>query len=213
MAGEGRSDTGDPAALPRRRGRPRSDGVERAILAAGARLLAQHGVKHMSMEAVAVAAHVSKATIYRRWPSKDALVHDLIGMAAGRRFEDVRVGSGDVRDDLVQWVRRGLEEERGPLGAALQHLVRRAVEDPSLAASLRRQELRRRRESFARIVEEGIRSGQLRQDLDPDLLLDMVSGPVVYRRLLEPATGPPLDPAGQAHAIVDIVWPGIDARP
>src|SRR5215472_16417078 len=81
MACEGRRESDDPAPH-RRRGRPRSGGAERAILLAGARLLEERGVRRMSMQAVAAAARVSKATIYRRWPSKDALILDLVAGAA-----------------------------------------------------------------------------------------------------------------------------------
>lgn len=214
MAGEGWSDSSDGAASPRRRGRPRSGGAERTILAAGLRLLTERGVQRMSMESVAVAARVSKATIYRRWPSKDALVLDLIALAGGHELDECRSGeSGDVRADLVGWLRRSFEDASGPRAAALQHLVQRAAEDPTLAAGLRRRELRLRRERLAAIIERGIRSGQIRPDLDAAVLLDMVCGPLLYHRLLEPASAPPTDPAGRALAIVEIVWPGICAGP
>lgn len=209
MAGEGGS---DPIAVPqKRRGRPRSGAAEAAILHAGAMLLAERGVRNMSMEAVAVTARVSKATIYRRWPSKDALILDLLSGAAGEGSEDAPP-SGDARTDLVNWVRSGLEGERTTLGAAMLHIVRRAADDPALAANLRRRALGRQRERFAALVEQGLRAGQLRPDLDAALLLDLVSGPVLYHRLLDPEA-PLADPAGQAQAIVDIVWPGIRANP
>jgi AcrR family transcriptional regulator len=163
------------------------------------------------MEAIAVAAHVSKATIYRRWPSKDALILELITRAADEPPNVEEPGSGDTRADLQEWVRRALDEERTPLGAALQQLVRRAAEDPALAANLRRRELRRHRDRFAAILERGVSAGQVRADLDLPTLLDMLSGPALYRRLLDP--GPPAmhEPGDQARAIIDIVWPGIRA--
>jgi len=215
MGCEGRCESGNASVPPRRRGRPRSGGADRAILRAGAQLLAERGVRRMSMEAIAVAAKVSKATIYRRWPSKDALILDLIAGASGEDHDhggsDVQP-SVDARQALLEWVREGLEAERSPGGSALQHLVRRAAEDPALAANLVRRVLRGHRERFAAIVERGIRAGQIRPDVDPAMLLDVVSGPVLYRRLLDPSTPPPTDPAEQARAIVDLVWPGICAQ-
>jgi AcrR family transcriptional regulator len=165
----------------------------------------------MSMEAVAVAARVSKATIYRRWPSKDALVLDLIADADDQAEADQR-SSGDARADLLEWLRRGLEGERSPLGEALQHLVRRAAEDPALAAGLRRRELRRHRDRFAVIVERGVRAGQIRPDLHLPTLLDMLCGPALYRGLLDPDAPPPADPGNHARAIVDLIWPGIRSQ-
>jgi AcrR family transcriptional regulator len=171
----------------------------------------------MSMEAIAIAARVSKATIYRRWPSKDALILDLISGAAAEDLDGAVDGAGpgpvDAREALLEWVREGLDAERSPNGAALQHLLRRAVEDPTLAASLARRGLRRHRERLAAIVERGVRAGQIRPHLDTATLLDLVSGPVLYRRLLDPSAPDAADPAGQARAIVDLVWPGIRAGP
>jgi AcrR family transcriptional regulator len=209
MACEGRSDSEGVGAPHRRRGRPRSSGAERAILQAGARLLEERGVRRMSMEAVAVAARVSKATIYRRWPSKDALILDLVAGASDEA--DDPPASADARADLLGWVLAGLETERSPRGAALQHLVRRAAEDPPLAASLHRRVLERHRERFAAIVERGVRAGQIRADLDAATLLDLVSGPLLYRRLLAPAGPPPGEPEAYAKAIVDLLWPGMAA--
>src|SRR5262249_8013444 len=117
MACEGRRESADESTPLRRRGRPRSDAAEREILRAGARLLAQHGVGRMSMQAVAAAARVSKATIYRRWPSKDALVLDLVAGAMADSTGDHRAPprrATDARAELQAWVRAGLEAERGP---------------------------------------------------------------------------------------------------
>jgi AcrR family transcriptional regulator len=215
MACEGRSNSDDVSAPRRRRGRPRSTGAERAILAAGARLLAERGVRRMSMEAVAVAARVSKATIYRRWPSKDALILDLVSGAAAEGSpppaDPEPAEQADAREELLDWVRAGLEADRSPEGAAMHHLLRRAAEDPALAASVRRRVLERHRERFAAIVERGIRSGQIRSDLDQDTLLDLVSGPLLYSHLIAPASAVPREPDERAGAILDIVWPGIRA--
>jgi AcrR family transcriptional regulator len=214
MACEGRRESDDPPAPHRRRGRPRSSGAERAILLAGARLLNERGVRRMSMQAVAAAARVSKATIYRRWPSKDALILDLVAGAAEDEAGDpgeAPSGAADARAELLAWVRAGLDAERSPQGAALQHLVRRATEDPILAASLRRRVLERHRDRFMAIVERGVGSGQIRPDLDAPTLLDLVSGPLLYRRLIAAPEPADRDPADHAVAIVDMLWPGIRA--
>jgi AcrR family transcriptional regulator len=216
MACEGRRESDDQPAPHRRRGRPRSSGAERAILAAGARLLEERGVRRMSMQAVAAAARVSKATIYRRWPSKDALILDLVAGVPEAAVADPAspaTAPADARAELLAWVRAGLEAVRSPHGAALQHLVRRATEDPALAASLRRRVLERHRERFLAVVERGVRAGQIRPDVDAATLLDLVSGPLLYRSLLGvPDTQDP-DPAEHAGAIVEMLWPGIRATP
>jgi AcrR family transcriptional regulator len=167
----------------------------------------------MSMQAVAAAARVSKATIYRRWPSKDALILDLVAGAADDASGDPSEApaSPDTRAELLAWVRDGLEAERSPQGAALQHLVRRAAEDPALAASLRRRILRRHRDRFIGIVERGMGAGHIRADLDVGTLLDLVSGPLLYRRLIAAPDPSDRDPSEHAGAIVEMLWPGIRA--
>jgi AcrR family transcriptional regulator len=216
MACEGRRQSDDEPVPRRRRGRPRSGGAERAILAAGARLLEERGVRRMSMQAVAAEARVSKATIYRRWPSKDALILDLVAGAAEEPAGDPETAAAalpDARAELLHWVRSGLQAEHSPQGAALQHLVRRAAEDPSLAASLRRRILRGHRDRFVAIIERGVDAGQIRAGLDMVTLLDLVCGPMLYRRLIAATDPSDRDPAEQADAIVDMLWPGICAFP
>ena len=214
MACEGWRESDDQPAPHRRRGRPRSSGAERAILFAGARLLEERGVRRMSMQAVAAAARVSKATIYRRWPSKDALILDLV---AGVPEDPPADPSGaapaptDARAELLAWVRAGLEAERSPQGAALQHLVRRATEDPALAASLRRRVLERHRGRLQAIVQRGVVAGQIRPDLDPATLLDLLCGPLLYRSLLAAPGTEDREPVEFAGAIVEMLWPGIRA--
>jgi AcrR family transcriptional regulator len=214
MACEGPRESDDPPAPHRRRGRPRSSGAERAILLAGARLLEERGVRRMSMQAVAAAARVSKATIYRRWPSKDALVLDLVaGVPADAAADPVVPPQtpADVRTELLAWVRAGLEAERSPQGAALQHLVRRATEDPVLAANLRRRIVERHRDRLMAIVERGVGAGEIRPDLDAATLLDLLCGPLLYRSLLAAPGAEDRNPAEFAGAIVEMLWPGIRA--
>lgn len=172
----------------------------------------------MSIEAIATAARVSKATIYRRWGSKDALILDLVAGAVEEPLDVAggaaapQAGSGDARADLLAWVRAGLEAESSPRGAALEHLVRRAAEDPALAARLQRRVLGQHLEGLSAILERGVRAGQLRPHLDAVTLLDLLCGPLLYQSLIRGSEPPTRDPAEHARAIVDLLWPGIRAK-
>src|SRR5260370_15750722 len=131
MACEGRIDSDTASAPLRRRGRPRSRSAERAILLAGARLLEERGVRRMSMEAVAAAARVSKATIYRRWPSKDALVLDLVAGASDdmdETMEPPAAAAADAPAELLPWVQAVAQAEHSTQAAPEQPLPPPAFE-------------------------------------------------------------------------------------
>jgi AcrR family transcriptional regulator len=171
---------GAECAAPRR-GRPRSAGVDEALLAATLELATEVGINRMSMDVLAQRAGVSKATIYRRWPSKEALVLDALQHAI-KPFE--QVDTGTFRGDLDVYL--GELAERMTNGSAsdiLPHLIEVSVRDDVLRASLD-DYVRMRRQPLRTIVERAIGRGELSADTDVDILLDVVLSPFIYRRLL-----------------------------
>ncbi len=163
-----------------RRGRPRSAGVDEALLAATLELTGELGIDGMSMDDLAQRAGVSKATIYRRWPSKEALVLDALrhGM---RPFDHVDTGS--LRSDLAEFLRVMADRmSTGRTSEVLPHLIGVAVHDPALRASLD-EYIEYRREPLQVIVLRGVERGELPPDTDVDTLLDALIGPFAYRRL------------------------------
>jgi AcrR family transcriptional regulator len=175
----------DPDALqgePARRGRPRSAGAHQAILTATLEVAGQVGVAGMSMDTVAQRAGVSKATIYRRWTSKEALVLDAIASVI-RPFDDV--DTGDVREDLSAYLGEMADRmgSGGPLNDVLPHLIEVSVHDEALRSSLD-EYVHVRRAPLRRIVQRGVDRGELAAETDVDVLLDALIGPFTYRRLL-----------------------------
>jgi AcrR family transcriptional regulator len=170
----------EPIASPRR-GRPRSVEVDEAVLAATVELAGEVGVSRLSMDDVAVRAKVSKATIYRRWASKEALVLDAL-RAAMVPIEDEDTGS--LRSDLEHYLRELVKRFRsGKMRDVLPHLIGVACHDSNLRCSLD-DYMQTRRVPLHLILARGVERGELPANTDLDVLIDVILGPFAYRKLL-----------------------------
>jgi AcrR family transcriptional regulator len=165
-----------------RRGRPRSERARTAILASAAELLLDQGVARMSMDAVAEQAGVSKATIYRWWPSKESLALDVLREWAVAGLEEHDTGSlrGDLLASVLPFVR---EVRRRPFGRAIAALVAEAQVNPDFARDYLIHFVERRRRPAEAAFQRAIARGDVAADLDVGLALDLVYGPL-YHRLL-----------------------------
>ena len=170
----------EPISAPRR-GRPRSAEVDEAVLAATVELAGEVGVSRLSMDDVAERAKVSKATIYRRWSSKEALVLDAL-RAAMSPIEDVDTGS--LRGDLEHYLRELVNRfHSGKMRDVLPHLIGVACHDANLRCSLD-DYMQTRRVPLHLILSRGAERGELSADTDLDVLIDVLLGPFAYRKLL-----------------------------
>ncbi|GAA1969446.1 TetR/AcrR family transcriptional regulator [Kitasatospora viridis] len=198
--------TVDPPCTAPRRGRPRSEAAELAIQHAVERLMAEGGtLGDLTIEGVAQAAGVGKATIYRRWPNKDAMLADMID----RLDEPAEPLPGtSVRDDLVAVLdymrRRGLaKRSRWVLKMALEQMHT----TPALKEAYFTRVIGRRRQQLLDLVRRGIANGELRADIDPALLAEMLSGAMLSRAVLYDDR--PLDDPELAATIVDSLLEGL----
>jgi AcrR family transcriptional regulator len=197
---------GEPATGAARRGRPRSSEAHLAILQAVLDLLAEVGYDAVSMEAVAQRAGVSKATVYRRWTSKTALVLDLLeSIAATHAPPD----TGSVRGDLHQMVDRVvLALVHAQYGAILTALASELPRNPEMAETFRTHFLAARRAAMLAVLQRGLARGELRADADLEVVMDLLVGPLYYRVLV---SGMPLSSAYAAE-IVDHVLQGVSSQ-
>lgn len=175
--------SGPQAAEATRRGRPRSERARTAIVAAAAELLLQHGLAGVTMDAVAERAGVSKATIYRWWPSKELLAVD----ALYDEWAGASPGTGDtgsLRGDLLAllgpWVR--LLGKR-PYGRVIAALVTVAQTDPAFAEEYRARFVQPRRDQARAIFARAVERGEIPAVTNVELALDLLYGPI-YHRLL-----------------------------
>ncbi|MEA2367153.1 MAG: hypothetical protein QOI32_2665 [Thermoleophilaceae bacterium] len=173
---------GTPADTSRRPGRPRSERARLAILQAAADLLLDEGIAQVSMDAVAERAGVSKATIYRWWPSKERLALDALleWAATGSSPRDTGTLRGDLLVLMRPWVR---EIRRRPFARVIASLLSAAQSDPAFADEYRRHFVEQRRVPMRAAFERAIARGEVPADLDVEVALDLIYGPI-YHRLL-----------------------------
>jgi AcrR family transcriptional regulator len=183
-------------------GRPRSDEKRRAILEATVELLETRGFTGISVDGIAAVAGVGKATVYRWWPNKAAVTMD-----AALSIVDPAIpnpGTGSAYEDLRRHLRYAIRLYRGarttPMIAAI---YAEAQHDPELAAAVNERVQIPRREAAKQILRDGIARGELRDDLDLDMTLDILYGPLYYRFLV---THQPMSPR-YADQLLDQLWP------
>ena len=164
-----------------KRGRPRRADADEAILAATLELLSEVGVAGLSMDLLAQRAGVGKATIYRRWDSKEALILDTLRvMSTPIPAPD----EGSVRADLFAYMDAVIEQFAPGRGSdVLPHLIEASCYDEQLRASLD-DYLRDRQSTTRLILHRGIERGELSPDVDVDLITDVILAPFFYRHLL-----------------------------
>jgi AcrR family transcriptional regulator len=199
--------TTDSAATRAPRGRPPLPATEAKILAATRQILADGGVRSLTMEGVAAHAGVAKTTVYRRYRSRDdlalAVLIDMVRtVAAGPEV-------ADVRTELVHILRATLDVLRTTLmGRVMQGLVSELAVDARLSEAFREQVVALRVEEVGAVLARGAERGQLRPDLDVGLVHELLFGPIYYRLLL---SGEPLEPSF-ADRVVDAVLPALVAQ-
>ncbi|MET7672753.1 TetR/AcrR family transcriptional regulator [Micromonospora zamorensis] len=160
----------------------RSESSRRAILAATEELCGEGGYGRLTIEAIATRAGVSKKTIYRWWPSKGAVVLELLDEAASVAVNPP--DSGDLATDLHAL----LTEVIGLLTPAHSSpaigLIGEALHDPDLARDLRERLIQPRITTFKERLRRAQEAGQLPPDADLDVALDLLYGPLYHRMAL-----------------------------
>jgi AcrR family transcriptional regulator len=180
-------------------GRPRSREAHEAILRTAIALIREVGYDALTMDAIAARAGVGKATVYRRWKSREALVVEAIGRIVAA-VPDPETGS--VEDDLMRLMRSTLGMYADPASAALlSGLVAAMARSEPIARAVRTGFVGMRRAAMRRALERGIARGELRAGTDVELALDLLSGPLFWRFLI---TGGPVDEP-LAHGAVQAV--------
>jgi AcrR family transcriptional regulator len=165
-----------------KRGRPRSRLTEKAILRAASEIVIASGLAEMTIEAVAERAGVGKASIYRRWPSKGALAFDAVvdTILATEPTPDTGSLEGDLAHVAKSWVRLANIRRAG---RTLAHFIAEVQSDPDLAVAWRERFVSRIRKERRPIIERAIARGDIPAGSDPELIMDLLYGPLYHRYL------------------------------
>lgn len=194
----------DPGEVPARRGRgrPRDPGTDDRITAAAAHLLLQRGFDRTTVDDVAARAGVGKATVYRRWPSKEDLA--VAAMETLYSTEMPETDSGSIVKDLTASYRSVLTFVNTPDGAAfLRTSIAESVRDDRIAALHRSST--ERRESHSRVTfERAIARGEVRADVDIDAAVQWLGGLLAVRAI----THRPMPRVEDAESLVEFTLRG-----
>jgi AcrR family transcriptional regulator len=164
-------------------GRPRSEESRQSILRSTLKLLRQPGgFAELSIEAIAADANVGKATVYRWWPTKGALVADAFAASADNELRFPNTGSvyNDIRQQMGGLIRI-FRSQRGKIVAAL---LAGGQSDPELLEAYRDRFLWPRRRQAYQTLQRGVDRGELPKGCDFDLILDSLYGPILMRFLI-----------------------------
>jgi AcrR family transcriptional regulator len=173
----------EPARVPQGPGRPRDAGHDRAILAAALRLLQQRGYGGLTIEGVATAAGVSRPTIYRRWPSKPALV--VAALVESNQLALPSPDTGSLRGDLVEVQRRVVELTNAPNARRVTAgLIADLATDPELAEKYVQDYLVPRRAIVWQVLQRAVDRGELDADVDFPFVYDLLVGPLFMRAVV-----------------------------
>jgi AcrR family transcriptional regulator len=189
---------------PRAVGRPRSTRAHEAIIDAVLDLLAEGtSVGELSIEAVAARAGVGKATIYRRWSGKNDLVLDAV-----KALKIPQPISDDlsIRDNLVKLLSVVSVSIDPRAARVFPCIVPEVLRNPELYG-LYQQVVEPRRARTREVLERGISTGELRADIDVEVIALMLTGPVMLQRMLR--WSPNIDDETLPERVVDTLLQGI----
>jgi AcrR family transcriptional regulator len=177
------ADAGRTGSAPRGPGRPRDARHDDAILEATLEILLDRGYRGVTIEGVATRAGVGRPTVYRRWPSKPALV--VAALVRSARLAVPLRNTGSLRRDLIAVQRHQVELMSAPEARRVTAgLVADLADDPELAETYVTQYLAPRRATVWQVLQRGVDRGELDADADFAFIYDLLVGPLFMRAVV-----------------------------
>lgn len=166
-------------------------------------LVGARGPGQVSINDIAASAEVAKQTIYRWWPSRTGVILDslVVGTMKATPFPE----SDDLRADFEAHLRTVIRLFNSPTGQIVREMLSEAQSDAEIADEFRERFWQPRRELSRARLQRGIELGQIRGDLDAEIVLDAIYGPLWTRLVVGHL------PLRSVHArrITAAIWPGI----
>jgi AcrR family transcriptional regulator len=183
--------------------RKRSAAAHRKVLEAALNLFAERGIDATSMDSIAEASGVSKATIYKHWPDKETLCLEVLGYLHGLDEETPVFNSGDLRADLIAQLNYQPGAQRQQMKERIMpHLIAYSARNRAFGDEWRTRVLERPRAQFKAILKRGMQQGKLSKLIDFDIANAMLIGPMLYRHIFVNRLGGKL-PVDLASHVVD----------
>lgn len=185
--------------------RPRSARAHNQALEAAIELFARNGFDSTSMDSIAEASGVSKATIYKHWPDKNALCLEVMAKVSGMEEELSVPETDDIRADLIAAV--GYKHRDSPTELQIRlmpHFFSYAARNPEFGLAWRTRVIEFPKKTITRLLKRGVENGQLPKSLDYDFSIALLWGPMIYRYFLSLAKQNL--PSDMPNRIVDAFW-------
>jgi len=163
-------------------GRPRSHQARQSILDSTLELLQQTGFEALSIEGIAAHAGVGKATVYRWWPNKAAVVIDAFLTWVEPELHFPKAPT--VREQIMLQMRRLTKLMRGQFGTVLAAMIGAGQSQPEMLEAIRTKWLEPRRKEARVIVQQAQERGEIRSDIPADTILDILYAPLYFRLLI-----------------------------
>jgi AcrR family transcriptional regulator len=176
---------GNRKSVKRKPGRPRSASAvaNDRILDAVFELLQTQSVRDLQIEEVCCKAGVSKPTIYKWWPTKAAMVMAMFEQRMVRRLPPIESLNAE---QLIRVAVPGLIRLfNGPFGRVAAEMIAAGQSEPTVLREFRDRYVLKRRKVAVKALEEAYASGEMKRSVDPELLLDLIFGPIYFRLLVK----------------------------
>jgi len=176
------------------------------VLNAALKLIAGRGVEATSMDAIAAESGVSKATVYKHWSNRDALLIDVLRNHSDKLPE---FATGNPREDMVRLVSFLAESrKREEIAPVWPRIIGYAASNPEFAHAMKEFAFAPRRAQVARIVQQAISRGELQRGTDAELAMDLLFGPLMHRRFSGAAI-----PRDMPERVVAYFWEVFKPKP
>lgn len=170
--------------------RPRSTQAHHKVIEAATGLFAESGIAATSMDAIAEASGVSKATIYKHWPDKESLCLEVLGYLHGLDQASPVFDSGDWRADVIAQLRYQPAADRKAMRERIMpHLIAYAASNSAFGTAWRAKVVEPARIALKNLIQRGEERGVLRPGIDPEVGIALLLGPMIYRHIFTSKMG------------------------
>jgi AcrR family transcriptional regulator len=183
--------------------RTRSETAHQKVISAALELVADRGVEATSMDAIAAKSGVSKATIYKHWADKDALLLEMIAAMHGLHTRP-EFDSGDTRLDILAVLSYRPPQDAEMRERIMPHFMAYSASNPAFGSTWRTMVMDPPRKELTHLLKLGVRRGELPRNLDLDLSLALLLGPIIYWHVFFGKASE--KPKALAQGTVDAFW-------